>query len=43
MTHSNQSTDLHDAVLLLPGNGFECMANAMPILFNDAMKMERTE
>jgi putative transposase len=43
MTHQNQSTDLHDAVQLLADNGFEGMANAMQILFNEAMKIERTE
>ena len=43
MTHQNQSTDLQDAVQLLADNGFEGMANAMQILFNEAMKIERTE
>ena len=43
MTHQNQSTELHDAVQLLADNGFEGMANAMQILFNEAMKIERTE
>lgn len=38
-----QSNDLNDAVQLLADNGFEGMANAMQILFNEAMKLERTE
>ncbi len=43
MTHQMQSNDLNDAVQLLADNGFEGMANAMQILFNEAMKLERTE
>ncbi len=43
MTHQMQSNDLNDAVQLLAENGFEGMANAMQILFNEAMKLERTE
>lgn len=42
MTHQNQSNELHTAVQLLAENGFEGMANAMNILFNEAMKIERT-
>jgi len=43
MTHPIQSTDLHDAVQLLADNGFEGMADAIQILFNEAMKIERTQ
>jgi putative transposase len=43
MTHQMQSNDLNDAVQLLADNGFEGMANAMQILFNEAMKIERSE
>ena len=43
MTHQNQSSELFEAVQLLAENGFEGMANAMQILFNEAMKLERTE
>jgi len=42
MTHPIQSTDLQDAVQLLADNGFEGMADAIQILFNEAMKIERT-
>ena len=43
MTHQMQSNELNEAVQLLAHNGFEGMANAMQILFNEAMKIERTE
>jgi len=43
MTHQNQSNELNAAVQLLAEHGFEGMANAMQILFNEAMKHERTE
>lgn len=43
MTHPIQSTDLQDAVQLLADNGFEGMADAIQILFNEAMKIERTQ
>ena len=43
MTHQIQSTDLNDAVQLLADNGFEGMADAIQILFNEAMKIERTQ
>lgn len=43
MTHQMQSNERSDAVQLLADNGFEGMANAMRILFNEAMKLERTE
>ena len=43
MTHQNQSSELQHAVQLLSEHGFESMANAMQILLNEAMKLERTE
>jgi putative transposase len=43
MTHQNQSNELSHAVQLLANHGFEGMANAMQILFNEAMKIERSE
>ena len=43
MTHQSQSTELTAAVKLLSENGFEGMANAIEILLNEAMKLERTE
>ena len=43
MTHQNQSNELNQAVQLLAEHGFEGMANAMQILFNEAMKIERSE
>ena len=43
MTHQIQSTDLNNAVQLLADNGFEGMASAIQILFNEAMKLERDE
>jgi putative transposase len=43
MTHQIQSTDLNNAVQLLADNGFEGMASAIQILFNEAMKLERNE
>ena len=43
MTHQMQSNELSEAVQLLADNGFEGMASAMQILFNEAMKLERTE
>lgn len=43
MTHPIQSTDLHDAVQLLADNGFEGIVDAIQILFNEAMKIERTQ
>ena len=43
MTHQMQSIELNAAVQLLAENGFEGMANAVQILLNEAMKLERTE
>tara|TARA_B100000497_G_scaffold63653_1_gene71921 strand:- start:174 stop:1322 length:1149 start_codon:yes stop_codon:yes gene_type:complete len=38
-----QSNELSEAVQLLADNGFEGMANAMQILLNEAMRLERSE
>ena len=43
MTHQNQSNQFNAAVQLLADYGFEGMANAMQILFNESMKIERSE
>ena len=43
MTHQTQSNQFNAAVQLLADYGFEGMANAMQILFNEAMKIERSE
>ena len=43
MTHQTQSNQFNAAVQLLAEHGFEGMANAMQILFNEAMKIERSE
>ena len=43
VTHQMQSNELGEAVQLLADNGFEGMANAMQILLNAAMRLERTE
>jgi putative transposase len=43
VTHQMQSNELSEAVQLLADNGFEGMANAMQILFNEAMRLERSE
>jgi transposase-like protein len=43
MTHQMQSNELNAAVQLLAENGFEGMANAVQILLNESMKLERTE
>lgn len=43
MTHQAQSNELDQAVQLLAENGFEGMANAIQILLNEAMKLERSE
>jgi putative transposase len=43
MTHQNQSNELCEAVQLLADHGFEGMANAVQILLNEAMKLERAE
>ena len=38
-----QSNELSEAVQLLADNGFEGMANAMQVLLNEAMRLERSE
>ena len=43
MTHQNQSSEVAAVVQLLANEGFEGMANAMQILLNEAMKLERSE
>ena len=43
MTHQMQSNELSEAVQLLADNGFEGMANAMQVLLNEAMRLERSE
>lgn len=42
MTHENQSSTTHEAVQLLADHGFDSMAQAIQILMNEAMKIERT-
>lgn len=43
MTRHTQSTETHEAVQLLAENGFDGMAQAMQLLINEAMKIERQE
>jgi len=43
MTHQNQSNNTHEAVQLLADNGFDGMAQAMQLLINEAMVIERGE
>jgi transposase-like protein len=43
MTHQDQSNNTHQAVQLLAENGFDGMAQAMQLLINEAMKIERAE
>lgn len=43
MTRQTQSTELDSIVQLLAEHGFEGMAQAMEILFNEAMKLQRSE
>lgn len=43
MTHDFQSTTTHEAVQLLAEHGFDSMAQAIQILMNEAMKIERAE
>ena len=43
MTHQNQSNEVAAVVQLLANEGFEGMANAMQLLLNEAMKLERSE
>jgi putative transposase len=43
MTRQTQSTELDSIVQLLAEHGFEGMAQAIEILFNEAMKLQRSE
>ncbi len=43
MTRQMQSTELDSIVQLLAEHGFDGMAQAMEILFNEAMKLQRSE
>jgi len=43
MTHHEQSNNPMEAVQLLADNGFDGMAQAMELLINEAMKLERQE
>ena len=43
MTHQNESNQLNEAVQLRAENGFEGMAQAMQLLINEAMKLERQQ
>jgi transposase-like protein len=43
MTHQEQSNALDSIVELLAEHGFEGMAQAIEILFNEAMKLQRAE
>jgi hypothetical protein len=41
--HETDSTAFNEVLELLTEQGFEGMANAMQILLNEAMKLERAE
>lgn len=43
MTHDDQSTPFEELLQLLSNHGFDGMAEAIEILMNEAMKLERTE
>ncbi len=43
MTHENQSTRFEELLQLLSDHGFDGMAEAIEILMNEAMKLERAE
>lgn len=43
MTHQDQSNGIEQAVQLLADNGFDGMAQAIQLLVNEAMKLERQE
>jgi transposase-like protein len=43
MTHEDQSNNVIDAVQLLADCGFDGMARALEILFNEAMKLQRQD
>ncbi len=43
MTHEDQSTAFDELLQLLSNQGFAGMAEAIEILMNEAMKLERAE
>ncbi len=43
MTHPAHSVNVREILQLLVEHGFDGMANAMEILFNEAMKIERAQ
>jgi len=43
MTHQEQSTAFDDVIQLLAEHGFDGMAEAITVLMNEAMKLQRTE
>ncbi len=43
MTQPAHSNNVYEVVQLLAEHGFDGMANAMQILFNEAMKIERAQ
>lgn len=43
MTHTDQSNGLNEVIQLLAENGFDGMAEAIEILMNEAMKLERCD
>jgi len=43
MTHEDQSTHFEEIFQLLSEHGFEGMAEAIEVLMNEAMKLERAE
>ena len=43
MTHDDQSTRFEELFQLLSDHGFDGMAEAIEILLNEAMKLERSE
>lgn len=43
MTHDDQSSGLNEVLQLLSDHGFDGMAQAIEILMNEAMKLERSE
>jgi len=43
VTHQEQSTALDDVIQLLADHGFDGMAEAITVLMNEAMRLERTE
>ena len=43
MTHQDQSTAFDEVIQLLADHGFEGMAEAITILMNEAMQLERAE